>query len=280
MMTVTAPAKLNLTLEVLGKYADGYHNIRSIVQTINLCDNLRFSASDEMNYICDLPEWEASRSLVSKAVSLLQSVSGNNQGARIDITKRIPLSSGLGGDSSDAVATLRGLNMLWGLKLSLPELLKMAAQLGSDLPLFLYGGTLLVEGRGEKVTPIRRLPHMSVMLLFPAVSVIENKTRQMYSKLKASDYTTGAVTGEFIKLLGNPGNRQVPGQFNVFDKIGLRFYRGLKEYREKFLEAGARKVHLSGSGPTLFTLVRDEVEAGNIYQRLQNKGLDAYLTDF
>ena len=118
-----------------------------------------------MDIKCNLPEWSASKSLVSKAVSLLRNSTGVNQGALIEIEKRIPLSSGLGGDSSDAAAVLRGLNLLWNLKLSLRDLINYAAQLGSDVPLFLYGGTVLIEGKGEKIRPLRPMPHMTVILV-------------------------------------------------------------------------------------------------------------------
>ena len=113
MMTATAPAKLNLTLEVLNKRPDGFHEIRSVVQTITFNDKLKISPSPRVEFRCDLPEWSSSRSLVSKAVSLLQNSTGCRQGALIEIEKRIPISSGLGGDSSDTAAVLRGLNLLW-----------------------------------------------------------------------------------------------------------------------------------------------------------------------
>jgi 4-diphosphocytidyl-2-C-methyl-D-erythritol kinase len=279
MMIVIAPSKLNLTLEVLGKREDGYHEIRSVIQTLNLCDNLKFSASSSMEYKCNLPAWEAEKSLVSKAADLMRAEAGENKAALIEISKRIPMSSGLGGDSSDAVATLRGLNMLWRLNLSLPQLLKMAAKLGSDTTLFLYGGTVLAEGRGEKISPVPPMPHMTAVILFPPIPEVKNKTPQMYSLLKARHYTTGKSTDDFIS---NLKNRQCSPSslFNVFDEVGLSFFKGLKEYKQLFLEAGAKEVHLAGSGPTLYTILQDPVEANNIYKRLQDKKLEAYLADF
>ena len=153
MLTILAPAKLNLTLEVLAKRPDGLHEIRSLIQTINLCDSLRFRLSQSISFKCDEPKWLPERSLVSKAASLLQKATKCPNGATIEVNKRIPLLSGLGGDSSDAAAILRGLNKLWELGLSPPELVELASQLGSDIAFFLYGGTALVRGRGEIVTP-------------------------------------------------------------------------------------------------------------------------------
>jgi 4-diphosphocytidyl-2-C-methyl-D-erythritol kinase len=274
MMIVVAPAKLNLTLEVLGKREDGYHEIKSIIQTINFCDSLKFSAHDRLEFRCNLPEWSPQRSLVSKAADLLKNTTGATRGALIEVTKRIPISSGLGGDSSDAVAVLRGLNMLWGLKLSLPDLLKIGSQLGSDLPLFLYGGTVLAEGRGERITPVHPMPHMSVVLLSPALPEVEDKTKRMYSRLRATDYSGGEFTQNFLNILASRDKSPLSGAasgiiyrgslYNVFDKAGPNFFRGLRIFKEKFREAGAQEIHLAGAGPTLFTLVPDEIQANNI----------------
>jgi 4-diphosphocytidyl-2-C-methyl-D-erythritol kinase len=280
MMIVVAPAKLNLTLEVLKKREDGYHEIKSVFQTFNLCDILKFSAHTHLEYRCNLPEWDPGKSLVSKAAELLRKTVGPSSGALIEISKRIPLTSGLGGDSSDAVAVLRGLNMLWNLRLAQPDMLKLAAQLGSDVSAFIHGGTLLVEGRGEKVTPIIPVPHMSVVLLAPSLPVVENKTTQMYSQLKTKNYSKGQYTENFLNILSSENKNPISGLYNVFDSVGLKFFKGLEEYRQHFLEAGAKEVHLAGSGPTLYTLIEDEVAASNIHKKLQERGLQSYLADF
>jgi 4-diphosphocytidyl-2-C-methyl-D-erythritol kinase len=280
MMIFSAPAKINLTLEVLGKREDGYHEIRSVIQTIDLSDKIRISASAGMRYECDLPGWDAEKSLVSRAAEAMRSEIGTDYHALIEINKTIPVSSGLGGDSSDAVAALRGLNIFWKLNLSVPQLLKIAAKLGSDTSLFLYGGTLLAEGRGEKITPVPAMPHMSVVLLFPSLPEVKNKTAHLYSHLKAWDYTTGTATHNFINNLQNRSSPPTSGLFNVFDEVGSDFYKGLNKYKNAFLGAGAREVHLSGSGPTLFTLHEDPVAANDIFNRLQAMKLEACLAGF
>jgi len=280
MISATAQAKINITLEVLKKRADGYHEIRSIVQTIDFCDKLSFKAGPRTEIICNLPEWSSSKSLVSKAVDLLRNTSGLRQGVVIEIEKHIPLNSGMGGDSSDAAAVLRGLNLLWGLKLSIRDLLALAAQLGSDVSLFLYGGTLLVEGRGDKVRPLRPLPHATVVLLMPPLPRLENKTRILYSQLNINHYTYGRATEDFVKMLEGREVGKNFGMFNVFDTVGMRYFAGLKEYRGKFIEAGAVDIHLTGSGPTLFTLLQDEVKANAIHKKLQAQGLEACVASF
>src|SRR4030043_1892880 len=154
MLKYLAPAKINLVLEVLSKRADGYHEIRSLIQAINLCDVFSFELADETSFECTEPSLQTSDSLVVQAAELLRKVGGYNKGAKIKLEKRIPWGAGLGGGSSDAAATLSALNRLWNLKLTISDLIEPAARLGSDVPFFIYGGTALIEGRGERVMPL------------------------------------------------------------------------------------------------------------------------------
>jgi 4-diphosphocytidyl-2-C-methyl-D-erythritol kinase len=280
MLTATAPAKLNLTLEVLNKRPDGFHEIRSVVQTVSFGDKIKIGPGPRLEIKCNRPDWSATKSLVSKAVSLLRDSAGVSQGATIEIEKRIPMSGGLGGDSSDAAAVLRGLNMQWNLKLSLRDLIAYAAQLGADVPLFLYGGTLEIEGKGEKIRPLRPMPHMTAVLLSPAIPGVENKTRQMYAQLTVRNYTPGRITADFVNMLEGKATKPGIGLYNVFDEPALKFFKGLKEIKEKFIAAGAEDVHVAGAGPTLYTLTRDDLKADDIQQRLQRMGYTAYLADF
>ena len=173
MLTVKAPAKINLTLEVLGKRPDGFHNIRSVIQTVDFCDVLSFNLGDKIEVASDNPKFVAEKSLVSRAATRLQEVKGCSRGARIGVEKHIPLSAGLGGDSSDAAAVLLGLNQLWPPPLKPARLLELATRLGSDVAFFLHGGTALVEGRGEKVAPLPSLPQRWVVLVVPPSGVEE-----------------------------------------------------------------------------------------------------------
>ena len=279
MLTVLAPAKLNLTLEVLAKRQDGFHEVSSVIQTINLCDSLRFELSQKIEFKSNVPKWAPEESLVSKATSLLQQTTACSKGAMIEINKRIPLASGLGGDSSDAAATLRGLNQLWRLSLPPDKLLELAAKLGSDVAFFIYGGTALVKGRGEIVTRLPPLPHMWVVLMIPPVPRIERKTEQLYSRLKASHYTDGQITDRFVAWLTRGSLKERGIIFNVFNGVALTCFIDLREYWQQFLKAGAQEVHLAGSGPALFTLVKDKAQAEGIYLRLQQQGLEVYLTE-
>jgi len=279
MLTVLAPAKINLTLEVLAERPDGFHEIRSLIQTINLCDRLRFQLSHNIKFRCDNPELVVEESLVSKATALLQQTTGCTKGATIEITKRIPLSSGLGGDSSDAAAILSGLNKLWQLGLSPAELFELAPRLGSDVAFFLYGGTALVEGRGEKLTPLPSLPSMWVVLMIPDVPRLPGKTKQLYASLKTNHYTNGQITENFIKAL--KGDKEIKSSllFNTFENIAFDQFSGLKVYKEHFIKLGAPNVHLAGSGPALFTMIKDKAEAEDLYTRCKQQGFESYLAE-
>jgi len=282
MLTILAPAKLNLTLEVLAERPDGFHEIRSVAQTISLCDSLHFQLSENIEFTCADPGWIPEESLVSRATRLLKETTGCSRGVTIRVEKRIPLISGLSGDSSNAAAVLSTLNKLWGLGLSLPQLVELASQLGSDVAFFLYDGTALLKGRGEVVTPLPPLPQMSVVLMLPPVSRVSGKTGRLYASLPSSYYTGGEITDRLVTLLteGSLSGEGLTGSmFNVLADVALENFAGLAQYREQFLKAGAEKVYLAGSGPSLFTLTEDKSQAEKIYENLQQQGLESYLAD-
>jgi len=282
MLTALAPAKLNLTLEVLAERPDRFHEIRSVAQTINLCDSLRFQLSESIEFTCADSRWLPGESLVSKATRLLQKTTGCSQGAKIEVEKRIPLISGLSGDSSDAAAVLNALNRLWELGLSLPQLVELASHLGSDVAFFLYNGTALLKGRGEVVTPLPPLPHMNVVVMLPPVPRVPGKTGRLYASLPPSHYTQGEITERLVARLTEEnlsGEGLVGSVFNVLADVALENFAGLGGYREQFLKTGAQQVYLAGSGPALFTIIENKAQAEKIYRRLQKQGFESYLTD-
>ena len=281
MLTVVAPAKLNLTLEVLGKRRDGFHEIRSVIQAINLSDNLRCQLSRDVTFKSNMPDWVPEESLVSRAVSLLRETTGSDKGATIDVRKSIPLLSGLGGDSSDAAAVLRGLNQLWELGLSDGQLLELAWQLGSDVAFFLDGDTALVEGRGEIVTPLPPLSHRWVVLAMPPLPRLPGKTGRLYASLNAAHYTDGQITRRLVEEI-RAGRELTPSLlYNAFENVAFSHFAELSVYWRYMAETGATDVHLTGSGPALFTLIKDREQAEDLSIRLQlqQQGLEVYLTD-
>jgi 4-diphosphocytidyl-2-C-methyl-D-erythritol kinase len=277
MVKIKAPAKINLTLEVLGKRPDGFHEVRSVIQAIDLCDKLQFEVGQGISFQCDMKGWNAGESLVSRAVALVREITGCSEGVIIKIEKRIPLMSGLGGDSSDAAAVLRGLNELWGLNLSPKDLWELAGRLGSDVAFFLHGGTALVEGRGELITPLPSLGGIWVVLVVPDVPGEPGKTRRMYQSLTTSHYTDGKITEGLVDLIKSGGEFDTSMLFNTFENIVFDDVNIRRVYIGHLLKLGGPRVHLAGSGPALFTMFRDGAQAKDLYTRFKNQGMSAYL---
>jgi 4-diphosphocytidyl-2-C-methyl-D-erythritol kinase len=276
-LTVLATAKLNLTLEVLGKRPDGYHEIRSVFQTINLGDGFRFKTARRISYKCDMPGWSAESSLVARAVSLMREAAGYSGGAAIEIEKRIPLMSGLGGDSSGAAAVLRGLNELWGLGLPPEKLTEIAVSLGSDVAFFLHRGTALAEGRGEIVTPLPPLSGIWAVLVVPDVPIRPGKTAEMYASLKPAHFTDGHITHRLTEVLTSRRALHHSMLFNTFENVAFSRSSELSVYREHLLKLGAPRVHLAGSGPAMFVLMGDKAQAADLLVRCQNQRMKGYV---
>jgi len=275
MLTVHAPAKINLVLEALGKY-DDYHQISSILQTINLYDILNFKLSQELSLKCNEPSLEYNN-LVLAAAMLLKRETRYGRGAQIELCKNIPWGVGLGGGSSDAAATLLTLNKLWGLKLPLPKLVHLAAKLGSDVPFFIYGGTALAERKGERITPLPSLSPTCFALLVPPIPKIHDKTKHLYAKLNASYFTKGQFARAALTSLRQEKTIPPPLLFNVFEKVAFDSFPNLANYKKSFEEAGASSVHLAGSGPCLFAPAHKEGEANKLCLRLRKQGLECYV---
>lgn len=283
VITRLAYAKLNLCLEIIGKRDDNYHEITSVFQAVDLHDTLTFAHAENgvLTLECDDPALakEGEANLVLKAAHLLQKSTGVDKGARITLHKQIPMSAGLGGGSSDAAAALLGLSELWGLQISKSELVDMAASIGSDVPFFLEGPTALVEGRGERVTRIPSPPAGWAVLVCPRYE-LKNKTKQLFSYLASTDHSEGIVTHRLIAAL-------VAGHFpdgsllyNAFERVAFTVFGNLLNTRQTIARASGRDVHLSGSGPTLFTLYPPSQEklARKLHEGLQAAGLRTYLT--
>ncbi len=253
-VTLQSPAKINLTMEALARREDGYHEVTSIIQTINLFDTLTLSPSKDISLKCNLIELESPDNLALKAVRLLSKIVDCKKGVEIYLNKCIPLSSGLGGGSSNAAAILRGLNLLWELNLTYLDLSHVAEQLGSDVPFFLTGGTAMISGRGERV---RTLPSSNlkwVVILTPDIKM-NHKTKLAYEKLNSSHFTSGSLTRKLEARLRNKGDLPVQLLFNVFDSTARESFPGLANYWDTFSNLGAREIHVAGSGPSLYAFV-------------------------
>ena len=275
-VTFQAPAKVNLTLEVLGKRQDGYHEVASVMQAISLFDTLTFRPSDEIKVLAEIEDLETQDNLVYRAAVLVKEASGVSAGAEIRLDKQIPLAAGLGGGSSDAAATLLGLDRLWNLGLGEEELKELAAQLGSDVPFFVTGGTALVEGRGERVSNVKTPPTLWLVLAFPDHR-LENKTATAYRALSHTDHSDGRRATDLVKRIEAGAEIGHDTFFNVFDSVAAQIFPGIDGPRSILQEASDRPVHLSGAGPTLFCRVDGPEQGQKVVTECVEKGLDSRL---
>lgn len=277
MLAVKAFAKINLTLLVRGRRADGYHDLESVMQQLELHDRLEFViAEHDISLVTDSAEVPAgSDNLIVQAADLLRRRSGCRWGARIRLIKRIPVAAGLGGGSADAAAALLGLNGLWGLGFPMDALMEMGARLGSDVPFCLLGGTALARGRGEILEELPPAPPMGVVLVKPHFGVSAAAVYRRFDELPASvagdtaSLLQGLKEGDFEAVAEGLRNDLEPATFSMHPE--------LPELKDRLTAAGAAAL-MAGSGPTIFGLVRSPEEAEEVARRLQKPELDVWVT--
>jgi 4-diphosphocytidyl-2-C-methyl-D-erythritol kinase len=275
-LRLTAPAKINWTLEVLGQRPDGFHEVKTILQTIDLYDSLELESAPELTLAATgdgLPPPQDNLTL--RAARLLQERTRHSGGVRMRLTKSIPVAAGLGGGSSDAAAALRGLDRLWGLALPHERLVELAAEVGSDVPFFLYGGTALAEGRGERITPLPNAPRTAILMVVPPLS-IPHKTQRMYSLLGPEHYSDGAASDRFADAFRQRRLLEESELYDVFDSPAFQAFPELHACRQALMQAGAEAVHLAGSGPALFMLLRDEEQRERLARAAAGAGARAF----
>jgi len=278
VLTVQTPAKINPVLEVLGKRSDGYHELALVFQAIGLYDRLTFEKKVAgVSLIVEGPAGLAAddSNLIVKAAKLFsREALKNTVGVQITLHKKIPLAAGLGGGSSDAAATLRGLQWLFEVPVSEEKMHQMAAQLGSDVNFFLNGGTALGTGRGEIITPWEASAPLWVILVKPSEGL---STPAVYQSGKAL-ITTGNKVSEFQKVWpeGSPASIGTH-LFNGLEPAAFYLRPELELMKNRLLNEGALGVLLSGSGPTLFALAADGTEAQKIASKFEDEGLEVVV---
>lgn len=280
-MEVRAYAKLNLTLDVISRREDGYHDLRMVMQTVDLADtltltevegegvrmrtNLRYLPSDERN-------------LAAVAAKKFWEINGcNGKGLAIDLHKRIPVCAGMGGGSSDAAAVLRAMNELSGGHMSVEELARMGEQVGSDVPYCVLGGTALAEGKGERLTVLPPLPDCHIVICKPTFSI---STPELFGcidcrKIRCRPDTDGIIFALQSSDLAGVARRL----YNVFEDV-LTDRRGaeIAEIKHEMISGGALGAAMSGTGPTVFGLFDDPEKAQAVVQTLKARYSDVFLS--
>jgi len=268
-MRTVAPAKINWTLEVLGRREDGYHEIRSVMQTIDLCDEVSAEQTSKPSYEAMDGTPLVEEDLVVRAAAALEERVGCRLPVAIRLEKRIPVASGLGGGSSDAAAVLRLVNEVYSLGLTSEDLAAVGASVGSDVPFFIYGGTALVEGRGERVRPLPDALERWLLIGVPAVSV-PDKTRRMYESLRSEDFTNGKWSNRAIAKLRTRAGPTTVDRYNVFQvRAYVVFGEPLMKLGDALLYAGAKTFGVAGSGPAIWASVDSRDEAESLIQKIR-----------
>ncbi|HEV2457440.1 MAG TPA: 4-(cytidine 5'-diphospho)-2-C-methyl-D-erythritol kinase [Ktedonobacterales bacterium] len=274
----TAYAKINLTLDVLGKREDGYHELASVMQTIALHDTLllRPSARNEIGCYCDMPDLSGPDNLALRAAQLLKAEPGAaGRGVAIELRKGIPTQAGLGGGSSDAACVLNALNGLWDLDLDVAALEAFGARLGSDVPFCIRGGTALMAGRGERVTPLPPAEPFWIVLVKPPLPV---PTAEVFHRLTPDRYTGGAATAAVAAAIRAREPLPLGVLANALEATVLAAYPAIAQAFDALRSAGAPVVRMSGSGPTLYAPFRALAEALRVHAALCDSGMSAWLT--
>ena len=263
-------AKINLCLHVVGQFPDGYHELRTIFQSISLHDSLelKLSTQKEISLEVDTLALPAdSRNLVWRALDALRQELGLRQGVHAKLTKRIPVARGLGGGSSDAAAALMGLLRLTRRQLPLPRLMEIAAGLGADVPFFLFGGRALGVNRGDEIYPLPDALHRSILVVSPRDTGVS--TRDAYAWLDlgltpSRQLTKPATTHRIWSFCALCWSRQNSGVPNDFEAAVFRRHPRLAKIKRTLLQGGAAEAALAGSGSAVFGVFRSPAQARRV----------------
>ncbi len=260
-LRLNAYAKINLTLDVLGDRPDGYHDIEAVLHTVELHDSIILREDGPGVTITtsgpDVPT--DTQNIVYRAAQLLKETFEIARGVEIDLTKCIPIASGLGGGSSDAAVTLLGLAQMWKLRLGERQLMELGSKIGSDVPFFLAGGAALAVGRGERIRALRPLPTTWVVLARPSIQI---STEWAYKMLDHAALRRRPDTAAIVRALEAEESSTVGRLLcNVFEDVVVAHYPIVGEVRDRMAACDPIGVSLSGTGPVLFALVANEAAA-------------------
>lgn len=280
-MTLKALAKINLGLDVVRRREDGYHEVRMVMQTIHLYDRLTMKKSRTPGIqirtnLSFLPVNE--NNLVYRAGKLLMDEFGITEGVSVTLEKRIPVAAGMAGGSTDAAAMLYGMNRMFGLHLSRHQLMERGVKIGADVPYCIMRGTALAEGIGEKLTPLPPMVKCPVLIAKPSISV---STKFVYQNLKLDDTTRHPDIDALLKDIDTKNfDGLCHDMGNLLETVTIPHYPVIEKIKEQMIKSGAAAAMMSGSGPTVFGLFRDEEMARRARNDMKKSGLarQVYLT--
>ena len=282
-LSYKAYAKVNLGLDVLRRREDGYHEVKMVMQTVNLFDRIEIEEiSDQAGIVISanadfVPVNEDN--LIYKAAKLLMDEFNISKGVKITLEKNIPVAAGMAGGSTDAAATLVGINELFGIGLSTEDLKKRGVKIGADVPYCIMGGTALSEGIGEVLTPLSGMPQCHILIAKPPINV---STKFVYENLHANELTWHPDIDGMVNAIKNSDLYGIASKMeNVLETVTAKEYPVIEELKASMKENGALNSIMSGSGPTVFGLFDDESKAKKAYESVLAKDItkQVYLTD-
>lgn len=278
-MELSANAKINLTLDILRRREDGYHDLRMVMQSVTLADKLtvtpaRGAEGQAVSDLRFLPT--GGKNLAQAAAAAFREATGLGGEVDVDIRKHIPVCGGLAGGSADAAAVLHAMNRLTGAGLSLEQLAEIGERVGSDVPFCVLGGTALAEGRGERLTPLPPLPPCHIVICKPPFSV---STPQLFGRVNARKIVRRPDTAGVLAALDAGDLTGVARRmYNVFeDVLEPRRYREIASVKAALIDCGALGASMSGSGPSVFGLFDREAGAQAACDRLRESWRDVFL---
>ena len=279
-IVIKANAKINLSLDVIGKRPDGYHELEMVMCEIPLFDVVKVKKSDRIDIKCNLsyiPTDE--RNIAFKVTKAFFKYTGINGGAQIEIKKNIPVSAGLAGGSTDGAAVLKALNSLYEVSLTQEELEKIGDSVGKDIPFCIRGGVCLAKGTGDKLTSLPQFSDCSVVLVKPEKINVSTKdifTRYDSEKSELHPYTKGIVDA----ILKNDIKNMSRMMYNVLENVTAGMYPVIEDIKNKFISDGAEGAVMSGSGPSVFAVFSDKGKAKKSYQDFIKIYPQTYFLDF
>lgn len=277
-LRLLAPAKINLSLEIVRRRPDGFHEVATVMTTLDLGDRITIRRRPEgagLEVVLSGAYAEGIDSadeLAGQAARRMAEALGRPADVRIEVEKRIPSPAGLGGGSSDAAAVLRGLTRLWQVDWQPGRLEALAASIGSDVPFFLHGGTAFCSGRGELVEPLKDLRPMRMLLLIPPTPQRANKTAFRYASVHPHDFTDGHRARRLAQRIARNAPPPAADLTNAFEAVVERTEPELIAHYARYHAAGAPRLHLCGAGPAVFMLVMDGAKMQELRRIFRTEG--------
>ncbi|MEA1961166.1 MAG: 4-(cytidine 5'-diphospho)-2-C-methyl-D-erythritol kinase [Bacillota bacterium] len=276
-VTIEAPAKINLTLDIKGKRADGYHELETVMHQINLVDHIHLQEA-EKGVTCRsnstlIPDDESN--LAFQAAELMIEKFGITEGVNIFIEKNIPVGAGLAGGSTNAAAVLEGMNQLFALQVPSPRLQELGATLGSDVPFCLLQGTAVARGRGELLTPLTKGPRLELLLVKPDYQL---STAEVYRQFRMEKITKSPDTLAFLNAWGTEDIDGVCKYIiNVLETVSIPMVPEIENIKQQICSLGAQNVLMSGSGPTVFGIFKTQQEARLAWESMKVRYQESFV---